>query len=256
MKNRLILGLLGLLTALLWLMPAQAQETETEGVATVVLITAKDGHDEALIKGITDYHHWVANFDGHMKYTWYEILTGPDTGKYIARSGNHNWADFDAEYEWQEEAGEVFERNVAPHIASAERTMTEEMDEFSHWPESFEGYTHFQVEDWYIRNGQYGKFRRGLKKVVDTLKAGNFPNYWGFFSVESGGHGNQISLVTANRGWSDFTDTEPSFFDLMSEALGGPEEFDTFMSDWGSTFKSGSSRMVRLMPEASDYGTE
>ena len=210
--KKLILSLMVLLATMLWLVPLQAQEQETEGVATVVLITAKEGHEDALIKGITDYHHWVANFDGHMEYNWFEILTGPNTGKYIARSGNHNWAEFDAEYDWQEEAGEVFQRNVAPHIASMERSMTEEMRDLSHWPESFESYTHFQVQDWYIKNGQYRKFRHGLKKIVDTLKAANWPNYWGFFSVESGGHGNQISFVSANRGWSDFTVKEPSFF--------------------------------------------
>jgi hypothetical protein len=40
----------------------------------------------------------------------------------------------------------------------------------------------------------------------------------------------------------------------VSAALGGAEEFDTFMSDWGATFKEGYSRTVRRMPEASDYG--
>lgn len=256
MTNRYARILLGILICMFWLLPAQAQESENEGVATAVLITPKDGHEEALIKGITDYHHWVANFEGHMRYNWYEILTGPNTGKYIARSGNHNWADFDAEYDWQKEAGEVFERNVAPHIESAERWMTEEMKDLSNWPESFEGYTHFAVQEWYVRNGQYRKFRRGLKQIVDTLKAANWPNYWGFFSVESGGYGNQVTFVGANKGWSDFTEVEPSFSDVMSEALGGPEEFDNFMSDWGSTFKSGHNQMVKFMPEASDYGDE
>ena len=65
-----------------------------------LLITPKAGHEETLITAITEYHHWIAQFEGHMEYTWYEILTGPHTGKYMARSGNHNWADFDAEYDW------------------------------------------------------------------------------------------------------------------------------------------------------------
>jgi len=239
MKNRVTLIVLSILASVFWLMPVQAQDND--GIATTVMITPKAGHEKALVKGITDYHHWVANFDGHFEYTWYEILTGPNTGKYLARSGGHNWSEFDADYDWQKEADKVFETNVAP---------------FSHWPESFEGYTHFQVQDWYVKGGQYGKFRRGLKKVSDTLKAGNFPGYWGFFSVESGGYGNQVSLVTAHKGWSDMADKDPSFFDIMSEALGGAEEFDTFMSDWGATFKEGHSRMVRRMPEASDYGKD
>jgi hypothetical protein len=254
MKNTIKLAVLSALVSIFWLIPVQAQEND--GIATTVLITPKDGHEKALVKGITDYHHWVANFEGHFEYTWYEILTGPNTGKYAARSGGHNWSDFDAEYDWQKEAGKVFETNVAPHIESAINVMTEEMGDFSHWPESFEGYTHFQVQDWYVRNGQFGKFRRGLKKVTDTLKAGNFSGYWGFFSVTSGGHGGQIRLVTAHKGWSDMADKDPSFFDIMSAALGGEEEFDTFMSDWGATFKQGQEWAVRRMPEASDYGKD
>lgn len=256
MKNHIKLIALCTLLSLAWLMPAQAQEQEGDNVARVVLITAKDGHEDTLVQAITDYHHWVANFEGHHEYTWYSIESGPNTGKYIARTGNHSWADFDAEYDWQKEAGEVFDKNVAPHIQKAEIQYTTEMAEFSHWPESFDGYTHFTVENWYIKNGQYGKFRRGLKQIVDALKAGGFPNHWGFMSVETGGHGNQINLVGANKGWSDMADADPSFFKVMSESLGGEEQFDAFMSDWGSTFKSGLNQTVALMPEASDYGKE
>jgi quinol monooxygenase YgiN len=243
-----------LLFSLFWLLPAQAQETENEGVARVALITPKEGHDDALIKAITDYHHWIANFEGHHEYTWFEILTGPDTGKYIARTGGHNWADFDTSYDWQEEAADVFTKNVAPHMQEATVQMTEEMKDFSHWPDSFEGYTHFQVENWYVHNGKGREFRQGLRKIVDTLKAANYPNYWGFFSVESGAHGNQVQLVSANRGWSDMSDPDPSFFSIMSQALGGEEAFHAFMSDWTATFKTGHNQMVKRMPEASDYG--
>jgi len=254
MKDRIKYISFILLLGLIWLAPLAAQEQEGNNVARMAVITAKDGHDEALIKAITDYHHWVANFEGHHEYTWYQILTGPNTGKYAARTGGHNWADFDAEYEWEKEAGEVFQSNVATHIENVEVYFTSEMTEFSNWPESFEGYTHYSVEDWYVKNGQLGKFRRGLKRIVDTLKAGGYPNHWGFFDMASGGYGGQIRLVGANKGWGGLEDEDPSFFDIMSKELGGEEEFDAFMSDWGSTFKSGPNWMVKLMPEASDYG--
>lgn len=241
-----------LLLTLCWLAPAQAEESEN--VARTVMITAKDGHDEALIKAITDYHHWIANFDGHMEYNWYSIQTGPNTGKYIARTGGHNWADFDKKYDWQEEAGKVFETNVAPHIEDADVWMTTEMTEMSYWPESWEGYTHFHVQEWYVKNGRYGEFRQGLKKIVDALKAGGFPNHFGFQSVASGGYAGQITLVSANKGWSDYADSEPSFYDIMSKELGSEEAFHKFMRDWGDTFKQGHNSTVKRMPEASDYG--
>jgi hypothetical protein len=256
MNKKLNLLLCCLAITVLGMLPAQAQEADNEGIAREVHITPKEGHDEALIKAITEYHLWVAKFEGHHEYQWYKILTGPDTGNYIARTPNHNWADFDAEHEWQKEAGEVFDNNVAPHIQNMEIRMTKEMREFNHWPESFDGYTHFQVENWYIHNGQNGKFRRGLKKIVDTLKAADYPYYWGFFSIQSGAQGNQVQIVGAHKGWSDMSETDPSFYDVMSAELGGQEAFDAFMSEWSATFKTGSNQMVRYMPGASDYGND
>lgn len=245
---------LATLVAVCWLLPAQAQEEKN--VATIVMITPKAGHSEQLIKGITEYHHWIAKHEGHHRYTWYEILTGPDTGKYLARSGNHSWADFDGSYDWEEEAGKLFGEKVAPHVEHMERYMSEEMTGMNHWPENWEGYTHFQVEHWYVKNGHWGPFRKGLKKIVDTLKAGGFQEYFGFSTNASGGHGGQVTLAMANQGWAGMADSSPTFYEIMSKELGGEEAFEAFMTDWSSTFKTGHNMMLRRMPEASDYGTD
>jgi hypothetical protein len=251
-KTKLLV--LTVLLSLFTMVPVQAAEEENDGIAQVILITPKAGQEKALIKAITEYHHWVAGKQGHWTFNWYEILTGPDTGKYIARSGGHNWSDFDAEYDWQEEAGEKFQANVAPLIENAQRTITRNMDEFGHWPEDFTGYTHIQIQQWYVKSGRLGQFRKGLKKIVDTLKAANYPNYFGIVTVVSGGRGGEIILASLNKGWSDMADEDPSFFDIMSKELGGEEEFGKFMSAWGETFKSGRNHMVKYMPGASDYG--
>ena len=63
---------------------------ENDGLARVALITAKDGHNNALEEAIVKYHHYMADKKGAWRYHWYSIETGPDTGKYIARSGSHN----------------------------------------------------------------------------------------------------------------------------------------------------------------------
>lgn len=256
MHHKFKFMLLSALVGLAWLMPLHAQEESKDSIARLAMITAKDGHSDDLLEAITEYHHWIGKLDGHMEYTWYRILTGPNTGKFLARTPGHQWADFDAKHSWDKEAGEMFQKLVAPHIEHSELQYTSEMTEYSHWPESFDGYTHFAVTDWYIHNGQGRKFRQGLKKIVDTLKAGGFPNYWGFYSIESGGRGNQIRIVGANKGWSDMVDEEPSFYKVMSDAMGGEDEVAAFMSDWSSTFKPGLSQMVELIPEASDYGNK
>ena len=256
MNKRITTWFVVLLLSLCWVVPLQAQDEENDGAAELVMIEANPGEGPALEAAIRDYHHWIADKPGAFRYTWYVIETGPNTGKYIARSGNHNWAEFDEENDWDDEANEKFVADVAPHIASFQRSLTEEMQEFAYWPDDFSGYTHFEVTNWYIKGGQYGKFRVGLETIHKALTDGDYEQHYGFHSTTSGGHGNQVALVLPMKGYADFADNDPSFFDLVSEALGGPEAFQEFMSGFGSTYKAGDSFLVRLLPEASSYGDE
>lgn len=252
--NRFKQLLVLLLLALFSIGAVQAQEEESDEVGVALLITPKAGHDEALLTAIEGYHKWVANYEGHMRFSWWKILTGPETGNYMAYSGGHNWADMDAEYDWEDESDKVIAENVMPHIEHMVRAVDVGMDDVSHWPDNWEGYTHIQLESWYIKNGHYGAFNKGMKRISAALKAGEYPAHFGFTRTVSGGHGNEITLVLPMKGWSGMSEKNPSFYDIMSEELGGQEQFDAFMSEWGQTFKSGHSQMLEYLPAASDYG--
>jgi len=232
--------------------PLRAQASGND-IAEFIRITPKPGHEAMLIQAVTEYHHWVANFEGHREYVWYEVLTGPNTGSYVARSGGHNWSDFDARHDWQDKADEVFRTNVAPHIERVERFMTQEMPDLTFLPENRQSFTHYQLESWYVVNGQNGKFRRGLKRIVDTLKANNFVTHFSFVSVLSGGTGDELMFVRPNKGWADMVEDNPTFQDIMTREFGGVEAFEAFMADWGSTFRIGPSGMLEKMPGASEY---
>lgn len=254
MNKRITTLLTVLFIALCWIVPLQAQDAENDGAADVVMITPNPGAGPALEAAIREYHLWMGDKPGAFRYTWFSVETGPNTGKYIARSGDHNWADFDATYDWEDEANEKFVAGVLPHVASIERSLTEEMKEFANWPDDFSGYTLFSVTTWYIKGGQYGNFRSGLDTIHQALVDGGYPNHYGFHAAVSGGHGNQIALVSPMKGYAGFAETDPTFFAVVSDALGGPEAFAEFMSDFGSTFKEGDSMLLRYLPEASDYG--
>lgn len=254
MYKRFLPILIVLMAGLGWSISASAQEND--GAAELIMITAKSGQGQALEDAIKQYHHWIADKEGHWEYQWYMIETGPNSGKYVARSGDHNWAEFDEEFDWEDEANEAFLANVAPLIESYERMLTEEMEDFAYWPEDFSGYTLFQVEHWYVKNGQYGKFRQGLETVHAALTEADFGQHYGFQSTVSGGKGNEVTLVLPMQGYAGFADEDPDFFDIVSEALGGPEAFAAFMADWGSTFKAGENYLVRYLPEASSYGDD
>ena len=233
---------------------ALAQDEEkNDGLAHVALITAKDGQGKALEEAIVKYHHFMGSKKGAFRYNWYSIETGQDTGKYIAHSGGHNWADFDAEHDWDKEAGEKFASMVQPHIANTVITITRRDDELGTWPESLEGYEYFSVTRWHIKPGHGNAFSEGLKKIDATLKAGGFPNYYAFADTVSGGRGNTTTLVSPRKNYADMAPKEPDFMEVMSKAM-GEEETKTFMADWAKTYKSGENMLLRHMAEQSDYG--
>ncbi len=233
---------------------AVAQDDEkNDGLAQVALITAKDGHNKALEDAIIKYHHFMGSKKGAMRYQWYSIETGPDTGKYVARSGGHNWADFDAEHDWDEEAGAKFQSLVAPHIANTEITITRNDEDLGIWPDSLEGYKYFSVTRWHILPGKGSAYNEGIKKIDAALKANDWPSYYNFINNVSGGKGNTVILVSPRKSFADMAPKEPSFMDLMNKAI-GEEETKALMADWGTTFKAGQNFLLRHMPEQSNYG--
>jgi len=233
---------------------AVAQDEEkTDGLANVVHITAKEGHKKALEEGITAYHHFMGDKKGAWRYQWYSIVTGPDAGTYIARSGNHNYADFDTTNDWDEAAGAEFASLVAPHIDTAVATITRGDDDLGIWPDSMEGYTLFSVTQWHIKQGKSRQFNEGLKKIDAVLKAGNWPNYYAFTYPVSGGKGNQVSLVTPHKNYADMAPTDPKFIDVMNEAM-GEEETAAFFADWSLTYHAGQNMLIKRRAALSDYG--
>jgi len=231
-----------------------AQDEESnDRLARVALITAKDGQAKALEEAITRYHHFMGDKKGAFHYKWYSITTGPNTGKYIARSGGHNWADFDAEHDWDEEAGAKFMSEVQPYIESSVITITQTDDELGIWPDDMEGYQLFSVTKWYIQSGQNKAFNDGLKKINATLKEGGWPNYYAFFKTVSGGKGNTVTLVSPRKNFADMAPKEPSFFDVMNKAM-GEEETQAFLAEWSPTYKSGQNMLLKYRPKLSDYG--
>lgn len=233
---------------------ALAQDAEkNDGLARVVFITAKDGQEKALEEAIVKYHKFMGTKAGAMRYQWYSIVTGPDTGKYIARSGGHNWADFDAEHDWDDESDAKFTSMVQPHVASMVITYTRNDDELGIWPDSLDGYQYFSVTRWHIKPGQGTAFSDGLKKIDAALKAGAFPGYYTFIDTVSGGEGNTTTLVSPRKSFADMAPKEPSFMDIMNKSM-GEKETEAFLADWGNTYEAGQNMLLRHMAEQSDYG--
>ena len=226
---------------------------KNDGLARVALITAKDGHNKALEEAIVKYHHFMGTKKGSLRYNWYSIVTGQDTGKYIAYSGGHNWADFDATHDWDEESAAKFASMVQPHIANAVVTISRINNELGIWPENMEGYEYFSVTRWHVKPGHGNAFSEGLKKIDGILKKNGWPTYYRFSDTVSGGRGNTKTLVSPRKSYADMAPKEPSFMEVMNKVM-GEEDTKAFLAEWSATYKSGDNMLLRYMAEQSDYG--
>jgi hypothetical protein len=251
-KKQFILFTTLVMMAIITPLTLAEEEAKTDGLAHAILITAKDGHGQALEDAMAKYHSYVADKKGSWRYTWYQIITGPNTGKYIARSGNHNWADFDVEHDWDKAADENFAANVLPHIANSQASITRTVPDLGIWPESMEGYKYIQLTTWHIKSGQNTAFNKGLKKIDGILKSNGWPNYYTFINNESGGHGNTILLASPSKSYADMAPKELKFMNIMSKVM-GEDEAKAFMANWGTTYKTGDYYMVEYLPKASKY---
>lgn len=232
-----------------------AEEEKSDNLARVVVITAKDGHKQALEEAITKYHHYMGDKEGAWRYQWYSIITGPNTGKYMARSGGHNWEDFDAEHDWQKEAGKKFREEVQPHIAESQVYISTVDDEIGIWPEKMDGYQFYSLTEWHIKRGKGSEFSEGLKKIDSILKDSDFPGHYLFSYPVSGGKGNTVTIVSPSKNFADMAPKEPKFMDIMKKAM-GDEEAESFMDSWGETFHPGQNQLLRHRAKLSDYGDD
>ena len=230
-----------------------ADEEKNDGLARVVMITAKDGQNKALEDAITKYHHYMGDKKGAWRYQWYSIETGKNTGKYLARSGGHNWADFDAEHSWDKKAGKKFMSDVQPHIANAQVSITKTDSDLGIWPDSIKGYQYFLLTKWHIKSGQNSAFDKGLEKVNAILNDSKWKNYYAIVDTVSGGYGNTRLLVSPKKNFADIAPKDPKFMDVISKSM-GKDEAKSFMKEWGQTYKTGSYYMIRHLPKLSDYG--
>ena len=143
-----------LISMFLFSTAVQAQDEEEEqnpDVAVIWSMKAVDGKDQEFEAAVKAFHEFMADKEGHWTWEWYSVLTGENTGSYLARSGGHDWADMDVKNDWDEEVGAYFNENLAPLIENATRQITVGEDEVVNWPEDFDEYNYFRLTDWYIK---------------------------------------------------------------------------------------------------------
>ncbi|MBE9548700.1 MAG: hypothetical protein IMF09_04775 [Proteobacteria bacterium] len=248
MNNSPIKALLILLLACMFLSTAviAADEEKTDNVAVVWQMDITDGKHQIFEDAIKSFHNLYNKKPGHANWNWYKVETGPDTGQYIARSANHNWADLDAmENIWDDDLGKFWTLNVAPLIENAEKYLTMGDDEIYHWTEG-KKYKFYTLRDMHIKPGM--DFSKHLKVIHETLQKGGFKNDYALSWNISGGYGNSATFVFPAESWADMAEPSPTFAEVMKKNM-DEDDFDELLGNYRDSYKTARSRIVRALPD-------
>ncbi len=238
-----------LLTMFLSLSANAAEDEKTDGIAILWEMEIADGKGDVFRDAIKGFNRLYNKKPGAFKWRWYAVMTGPDTGKYIARSSDHNWADMDAvEDLWDEEMSDFWTLNVAPLIENAERYITQTDDEIVHWTEGKE-YKFFTLQERYVKS--WGDFNKNIKIIHETLQKANFDGDYALHYNISGGRPNAATLVFPATSWADMKGPSPSFEEAMKTQM-SEDELEALLETYRKSYKIVSSTMIRYLPEFSE----
>ncbi len=106
----------------LTLAPGQLQ---AQNIAQVWTVKPVAGSGAGFESALRDHIAWRKANGETWNWTTYQVVTGPNQGDYVIRSGDHTWADFD-EYDagFGPKGGLAFGAMVLPLTASASMTIT------------------------------------------------------------------------------------------------------------------------------------
>jgi hypothetical protein len=237
------------------LLPAAAfagdQPAEKPGaVADLWVMWPKDGHEAQFLEAAKSHLAWRKQAGEKFAYWAFQPVVGDDLEHFVWRSGEHHWADLDANREWAMKNGAIerFERDVMPHVERISHYLSEDDLDNSHWTES-EDYRLFQVESYVLRPGAYNEMVEALKKVKKAAVDGKWSRSWAV-SWNIGGDG-AMDVVFPYRSYAEMQTPDPSFMKVLAQSLGSEEAAMATMKQLSGSFERSTTSIYMVRPDLS-----
>lgn len=231
---------LGVIVAAAWaVVPALAAEPEAPApgpVASSWIMWPKPGETQAFEDGLKAHAAWrKAAGEG---WTWqvYQPVVGEDLTFYVVRSGGHQWADLDADVEW-EKSNHFFEKwmeQAGTHVARYQHFVSVLDPQHSKWQAS-DDYRYFGVSSLVLRPGGWLDMLAGLDKIHTALVDKKWPMS---YSIQwSMGGESPILFIVPFRSYAEMAEPEPSMVQLITEALGSKEAAVAALKQFEGSFE-------------------
>ena len=158
-------------------------------------------------------------------WTWetWQVTTGDSIGTYVLRTPGHHWADFDANPELRKEDSRDYLNNVAKYVDSLSSNIEMVLPDVSRLPEGDGTAKMVAVYRMKVRYGYSEEFRHAIKKAHEAIVESEWPRYYVWLSLVSGGEQPVFTLVRLHDNWASMAPPETGFWGMMEEVYGAAE---------------------------------
>jgi hypothetical protein len=252
MSVKRICGIAGAVLAILATAAGAADEKKPAPgkIAELWVFWPKEGHAAQFEAAAKAHLAWRKQAGETYSWTAYQPIVGDDLTHYVYRSGQHQWADLDANAAWEMKAGaqQQYEKDMGPHVARLEHYFTEDDLDHSLWHEGKQ-YRYLQVENLQLKPGAYGQVIDALNKVQKAAVDGKWPNSYAV-SWTIGGSGG-MTVVFPYENYAAMQEPDPTFMKVLATSLGSDEAAASTMKQLNESFEKSHTTIYAVRPDIS-----
>jgi len=247
MRNKRII--IGILTAFCIGLLGQGLMAEPKSnIAMVYYVDAKDGKEAEFLEALTEHAQWRR--DAGDPWTWhvYQVVVGEHLGRYIIRSAEHTWADFDDYAQLNVKASAHWNETVGPYIAEISNALSTWDTDVNKWMPQ-EEIKYISVNSYMLKPGKWGEFSEAIGRYHEVIMEHDYDTNYGFAWAQEGGTAD-VHLVLPYSSYADMEGPEESLREFMTRVV-GEEEAKALGDQFNSNIRSSTSALLIYIPELS-----
>jgi len=221
-----------------------------QNVAQVWTLVPATGSEAAFEAAFKDHIAWRKANGETWNWDTYQIVTGPNQGQWVVRSGGHEWSDFD-DYDagFGPEGGFTYQATVGQLTASASMTISVGDTTRSRLPDDPDEYNLFNVITWNLKPGSELAFNEAVSKYTEAIAEADLPLYYAIVNPRAGSVGPSVVGVFFEKNWAGFG-SDDGVDEVMIEKY-GQEGFAEVVEQLSSSIVSNESQIIRIRRDLS-----